>query len=216
MGSRRKAFIAAGCLLAVGLAYWMSGLGKVDINYLRELGESSWTPIILIASMALAWALALPASAFFFIVPVFYEPLASTFIMTIGNLIGGIIGYIFARYIGGAWIENHRDHKITRFLERNAGFFTMFAIRVAPSSPHGLINYGAGLVQMPMLTFLSAAAGACAIKAFVYASVVDAAVDATSIGDVLTWNAFAILVGCAALAMIGRWVRMKWKSKPTI
>ncbi len=216
MTARTKILIGAITLSILGLVYWQSGFSQIDIDYLRGMGKSPWVPVFLVSSMAVAWALAFPASAFFFIVPLFYGPWQSTVLMIVGNSIGAVMGYTYARFIGGVWIENHREHRIVKFLERNSNTLTMFAIRVAPSSPHGLINYAAGLVRMPIIQFLVASALATAVKAFVYASAVNAAVDATAVSDVLTWKSFAILVGFASLAIVGRWARIWWKMKTSV
>ncbi len=208
--------ITAAALLILGIAlYQIFWSDNVNIEYFRSLGDSPWTAALMIVSMGAAWAFALPASVFFFIVPLVYDPLPSALIMTAGSTLGATTGYVAARFIGGPWVEQFRDHKVTRFLSRHATLTTLFVLRVVPSSPHGFINYGAGFVSVPVLPFLAATAAGTLIKAFVYAVAVHSAVGATSLSEALSWKSVASLLTVAALAVLGRVVARRWLPQST-
>ena len=203
---KQKALMTAALLAIVLIVYILNWTSGPDIAYFRSLGASRWTAVILILSMAGVWAFAFPASIFFFIVPLLYNPLPSSLIMTAGSTLGALAGYIAARYIGGPWIETFREHRITKFLSRHSTFTTLFALRVVPSSPHGFINYGAGLVAVSLAKFLVATALGTAIKGFVYAAAVHSAVGATSLSDALTWKSVTLLFSIALLVVGGKLV----------
>ncbi len=208
--SRYKHLIALAVILIGFLVFWKSGLLNPDPQYFRSLANSPWLPVILIVAIASAWTFALPASVFFFIVPLFYDPLPSTAIVVLGAVLAGLAGYSTAKTFGAQKIERYRDHRVTRLLSQHSHFAALFAIRVVPSSPNALINYGAGVLQIPLGRFLVATALATAIKGFIYALAVHSALGAQSLSDALTWESIAALFGFAALALGGRMLKQKW------
>lgn len=189
------------------VVYWQSGLAQMtDIERVRQVAASPWASIIIIISMAGAWAFALPASVFFFIVPIFYTPPTATLILIAASVLGAAAGYLVARWLGGPWIERVQEHRVTSFLSRNSNWANLFAVRVVPSSPHGIINYGAGLLRVPMARFLSATAAAIAVKGMLYANAISAATTATSLRDALDTTTMLTLFGIGCLAVVGQLV----------
>jgi Uncharacterized conserved protein len=193
------------CLvLLVLLAYRLSGLERlVTPENLQELKFNFWAPALIILAMAAAWAFALPASAFLFITPLLFPPHWSALITTAGCALGTAIGYMVARFVGGAWVERFRDGRLHKFLTRHSSFMVLFAIRLTPSSPHGFINYGAGLAQIPLARFVLATTLAMALKSYVYAEAVHNTVGAKSLFDALTPKTVLSLFAVALLAITG-------------
>lgn len=203
-------FLTAGILLTGLLLYLRSGLAGADRAFFQAMGESPWVPVLMLLSMGAAWTFALPASVFFFIIPLFYDPLPSSFLIASGSMFGALTGYYAAKNLGGPWMEKFRSNKITRLLSHHSHFPALFAIRIMPGSPHGFINYGAGLAEIPIGRFVVATGTATAIKGFLYAVAVQGAVDATSLPEALNWQTISALFGIALLALAGRWVKKKW------
>lgn len=201
-------------LVLLFILYMASGLrDHVSVENLRVLGESPWTAALIILAMTGAWTFALPASVFFFITPLLFPPPTATGIICVGSAAGTTMGYVAARYIGGPWVERFRDHRVTRFLKRHSSFASLFAIRIFPSSPHGFLNYGAGLVQIPLLKFLLATLIAIGIKAFLYAVAISGAVGATTLKDALNWQTVSALVVLGVLALGGHILHRRWKKQ---
>lgn len=199
-------------ILVGGLVLFLqSGLNdRVAVAQARELGQNPAAPFLIIAAMAAAWTYALPASVFFFLTPLLYPPLEATAIISAGTAAGTVLGYVSARSIGGPWVERFRDRRLARFLERHSSFASLFAIRIVPGSQHGLINYSAGLLKIPLGKFLAATLCAVAIKAFLYAKAIDNSVGASSLRDALSWETVSILFTLGALALAGHvW---QWKT----
>jgi uncharacterized membrane protein YdjX (TVP38/TMEM64 family) len=193
------------CLaLLLFLGYRLSGLAElVTPENLQQLKFNFWAPALIILAMAAAWAFALPASAFLFITPLLFPPHWSALITTAGCALGTAIGYIVARFVGGAWVERFRDGRLHKFLTRHSSFMVLFAIRLTPSSPHGFINYGAGLAQIPLARFVLATTLAMALKSYVYAEAVHNTVGAKSLFDALTPKTMLSLFAVALLAIAG-------------
>ena len=186
---------------------------QVTVENLRALGSNQWTAFLIVTAMTGAWTFALPASVFFFITPLLFPPLSATAIICLGSATGTTMGYVAARYIGGPWVERFRDHRVTKFLERHSSFSSLFAIRTFPSSPHGFINYGAGLVKIPLPKFLLATLCGVGIKAFLYATAIGGSVGASSIQEALNWQTVTALSVMSLLAIGGHIVQRQWEDK---
>jgi len=204
---REKLIRSLAALFAVFLlllVYRWSGLGEiVRPENLQELKINVWAPVLIILAMTAAWAFALPASAFLFITPLLFPPHWSALITTAGCALGTTIGYLVARFVGGSWVERFRDGRLHRFLKRHSSFSVLFAIRLAPASPHGFINYGAGLAEIPIARFVLATTLAMALKSYVYAEAIHNTVGAKTLFDALTPKTMLSLLAVALLALVG-------------
>jgi uncharacterized membrane protein YdjX (TVP38/TMEM64 family) len=198
-------------VVVILLLYWWSGLNKMMTpENLAELKVNVWAPALIICAMAASWAFALPASIFLFITPLLFAPHWSALITTAGCALGSGIGYTVARFVGGAWVDRFRGGRLHRFLMRHSSFMVLFAIRLTPSSPHGFINYGAGLARIPFARFLLATTLALAIKSYVYAEAVHNTVGAKSLFDALSAKTMLSLTAVAALAVIGHLLHRRY------
>lgn len=184
--------------------YFTTGLNElITPERLQPLANHPLSPLFIIFSMAAAWTFALPGSVFFFVTPLLFAPPEATLIICAGSAAGTAMGYATARYIGGPWVERFHSHRITQFLTRHSSFASLFAIRIFPGSQHGLINYGAGLVKVPILRFLIATISAIAIKAFLYAKAIEGSVGASNIREALNWQTVTALSLLGLLALGG-------------
>ncbi|HKR02011.1 MAG TPA: VTT domain-containing protein [Pyrinomonadaceae bacterium] len=200
-----------GFVLVALLLYWWSGLGRMMTpENLAELRINVWAPVLIVCAMATAWAFALPASIFLFITPLLFAPHWSALITTVGCALGSGVGYAVARFVGGAWVDRFRGGRLHRFLMRHSSFMVLFAIRLTPSSPHGFINYGAGLARLPFARFILATTLALAIKSYVYAEAVHQTVGAKSLFDALNAKTMLSLSAVAALALVGHLLHRRY------
>jgi uncharacterized membrane protein YdjX (TVP38/TMEM64 family) len=203
--------VSFGLGLALLMLYWWSGLDKMlTPENLSELRVNAWAPALIICAMTVSWAFALPASIFLFITPLLFPPHWSALITTIGSALGSALGYFVARFVGGAWVDGSRNGRLHRFLMRHSSFMVLFAIRLTPSSPHGFINYGAGLARIPFLRFVLATTLALALKSYVYAEAVHRTVGAKSLFDALSAKTTLSLLAVATLAIVGHWLHRRY------
>jgi len=203
--SRKKRSIFFALLFVAGLVlYFTTGLNElITPERVRPLANHPLTPLFIVLSMAAAWTFALPGSVFFFVTPLLFAPPEATIIICIGSAIGTAMGYGTARFVGGPWVEHFHSHRVTKFLSRHSSFASLFAIRIFPGSQHGLINYGAGLVKVPILRFLLATIAAIAIKAFLYAKAIEGSVGAANVQEALNWQTVTALSLLGLLALGG-------------
>lgn len=208
---RIRSITGIALLAILFLLFMQSGLREqMSVDHLRELGANPWTPALIILAMTGAWTFALPASIFFFITPLLFSAPAATAVICAGSAAGTTMGYVAARYIGGPWVERFRDHRVTKFIERHATFPSLFAVRIFPSSPHGFLNYGAGLVKIPFFKFLFATLLAVGIKAYLYSTAISNSVGAASIREALNWQTVTALLVLSVLGIVGHFLQRKW------
>ena len=206
-----RTLIGISIVLLLLTLYWWSGLGRMMTpENLSALRVNVWAPALIICAMTAAWAFALPASVFLFITPLLFAPHWSALITTAGCALGSSIGYAVARFVGGAWVDRFREGRLHRFLMRHSSFMVLFAIRLTPSSPHGLINYGAGLARIPFARFVLATTLALALKSYVYAEAVHHTVGAKSLFDALSAKTMLSLLAVALLALVGHWLHRRY------
>lgn len=189
-------------VVAVGVLYRWGGVWPTQEDW-QGMTPGGGAAVAIILAMTFAWAFALPASAFLFVTPLLFPPHLSTLITTTGCAFGSAAGYLAARFIGGAWIERFRDGRLRRFLTLHSSFLSLFGIRLTPSSPHGFINYAAGLAGVPLARFVSATAAAMAIKSYVYATAIHGTLGAKSLTDALSARTLLSLFAVSLLALTG-------------
>ena len=205
----RAVVLVASIALGVSLYRW-SGLWHSPAQSPMMGLSGAAAAATIIFAMAAAWAFALPASAFLFVTPLLFPPHWSALITTTGCALGTAVGYAVARFVGGAWVERFRDGRLRRFLTRHSSFLVLFGIRLTPSSPHGIINYAAGMGRVPVLRFVAATTAAMAIKSYVYATAVHNTVGATSLMDALSGKTMLSLFAVAVLALVGHALRHRY------
>lgn len=186
----------------VVLVYRRSGLWESP-ERLRELGAGWRAAAVIVLTMTCAWGFALPASAFLLITPLLFPTHVSVAITTAGCALGSALGYFVARFVGGWWVERFRDGRLRKFLTRHSGFFVIAGLRLAPGSPHGIVNYAAGLAAVPFARFVAATTLAMAVKSYVYATAVSGTVGAKSLAAALSTRTLLALLGLALLALAG-------------
>jgi len=212
--ARIQSILIVMALAILFVVFMKSGLREqVTRENLRSLGANPFAPLVIIAAMTGAWTFALPASIFFFITPLLFPPLAATGIICAGSAAGSAMGYLAARFGGGPWFRRFDNSRVTQFLSRHSTFSALFTIRVFPSSPHMFINYGAGLLRIPFIRFLTATLAGIGIKAFLYSHAIEGSVGASSIEEALSWQTISALMALTVLGIVGHLMQRRWMSE---
>lgn len=138
------------CLLATGLALW--SLGGVNIAqvqvWLKAWGI--WAPIVYVLVYVVATVLIMPSTALNLTGGVLFGPWWGTLWTSLAAILAAIAAFAFTRTVGrdmvakrlaGRW--QAMDAEV-----RRGGRFYMFAIRLIPVMPYGLVNFAAGLTSI--------------------------------------------------------------------
>ncbi|QTF91253.1 VTT domain-containing protein [Halomonas sp. BM-2019] len=205
----RVAAVGAAVLMALYLWIWHSP-DLADLQ--RWADQASHHPAVIVSVilvMAVTLALGLPGSIGLWLIAPFYPPLAATPMLIVGSVGGALGAYWLSARVGDRWTPKGLTRKIMRRLERRSDFMTQCALRVLPGFPHSVVNYAAGLLRLPLGTFVWAAVIGLGVKWAVYASAIYGALEAVESDESLGIGVVLPLLALTALLLLGAWVRRR-------
>ncbi len=191
-------------LAALGAFDWRDALERA-----RAHARKPWLVAALVALQVALYAFALPGSGVVWIAAPLYPPLVASAMLTAGASLGALAAYFLARRMTARARERFERERLYRVLAARADFLALLALRLMPGFPHSVINYGAGVLRVPVVAFFGAALAGFAVKSFLYATVIHAAAEAefTAFARADTVLALAAL---AALAFAGHALRRRF------
>ena len=144
------------CLVATGLAiYLLGGINPEQLQlWLKQAGI--WAPIIYIAIYTIATILVMPSTALNLTGGAIFGPWLGTLWTSIGAIVAAIVAFIFARTSGREFVARKLAGKWQAMDAeiQQGGLFYMFAIRLLPIIPYGLVNFAAGLTSIRFRDYL--------------------------------------------------------------
>ncbi|MFB2937521.1 TVP38/TMEM64 family protein [Aerosakkonemataceae cyanobacterium BLCC-F154] len=144
------------CLVATGLAIYL--LGGINPNqlqlWLKEAGI--WAPVIYIVIYTIATILVMPSTALNLTGGAIFGPWLGTLWTSIGAIVAAVVAFIFARTSGREFVARRLAGKWQAMDAemQQGGLFYMFAIRLLPIIPYGLVNFAAGLTSIKFRDYL--------------------------------------------------------------
>ena len=190
--------IALVCIIAtiVGI-YLLGGINQQELQlWLQKMGI--WAPILYILIYSIATICILPSTPLNLSGGAIFGSVWGTVWTSIAAILAAVLSFAFSRSIGRNFVEKKLAGKwqlIDREMHQG-GFFYMFAIRLLPLIPYGMVNFAAGLTSIKFRdyflgTFLGTVPG---ILPFV---MMGAGLTALKQGDVLP-----LLVALALIGML--------------
>jgi uncharacterized membrane protein YdjX (TVP38/TMEM64 family) len=142
--------LTAICVVATGWAlHFLGGIGPEQIQaWLKSWGI--WAPIVYVVLYVVATVLVFPSTALNLTGGALFGPWMGTAWASLGAVIAAIVSFAFTRTIGRTSVEKRlvgRWQEMDREVRRG-GFFYMFAVRLIPVMPYGLVNFAAGLTSV--------------------------------------------------------------------
>lgn len=201
---RARTWRIAVVLLAVVVALLLYSRGGMwsSPEQWQANGAGLITALVIILIMTASLTCFLTASYFLILTPLLFPPHWSAAITTTGCVLGAAGGYLLAGFVGSSWAERFQQGRVQSFLSTHSSFLALFGLRLAPS-PHGFVNYTAGLARIPLVRFLAATLAAMAVKSYVYAIAVHHAVGAGSAVNAVSAPVVLSLLAVAALSLVG-------------
>lgn len=198
-------------LLALGLgAHFLEEFQwREALAWARGHAGQWWLPLVLVLLQTVLFMFALPGSTLLWVVAPLYVPPAATLILTAGGTGGALAAYWFARRLTVAQQERLRRHRAWRLLARESDFLALCALRLVPAFPHSVLNYGAGMLRLPVGRFLAAAAIGFGLKAFLYSSVIHRILETAELRHLLQSEALLPLVLFALLLFLVRFLQRR-------
>lgn len=198
--------IILGLLVSAGVILHL--LGWFDWRRFIELGEQyahHWwfAPAIIVIKVVL-YTFALPGSVMFWVAGLFYDPIPATAVIVAGGVGGATAAYFFARRISGEDAGKVETSRLFSLLQNHTDFTTLCAVRTVPNFPHTVINYGAGILNIPLPRFIVSTLVGFTIKGYLYASMIRRAATAEGLSDAICFKTVGSLFIVAALFMAGK------------
>lgn len=138
------------CILVTGLAvYLLGGINQAQLQiWLNQAGI--WAPIIYIVLYTIATILVLPSTALNLTGGAIFGIWLGTLWTSIAAIIAAVVAFAFTRTVGREMIAQKlagRWQAMDAEMHQG-GLFYMFAIRLLPIIPYGLVNFAAGLTSV--------------------------------------------------------------------
>jgi uncharacterized membrane protein YdjX (TVP38/TMEM64 family) len=165
---------------------------------------------VLIGIQVLLYTFALPGSFLLWVVAPVYAPVIATVILVTGSTLGALGAYWFARRESVAWATQIQQSRFYHVLEKRGDFLALSTLRILPSFPHSVINYGAGILRLPLGQFLGSSIVGFTLKNFLYTSAIHGAVTATNPSDMIRIETIAPLILLALLFAMAAFFRDYW------
>jgi uncharacterized membrane protein YdjX (TVP38/TMEM64 family) len=142
--------IALFCVIAtVAGIYLLGGINQQELQlWLQKMGV--WAPIIYILVYAIATIFILPSTPLNLSGGAIFGWELGTVWTSIAAVLAAVLSFGFSRTIGRKFVEQKLASKwqsLDREMEQG-GFFYMFAIRLLPLIPYGMVNFAAGLTSI--------------------------------------------------------------------
>ena len=207
-----KEVIKGGAFVALLLTLIvLQAMGVIDLSaaaaWLEHYAEHWWAPALLVGVMVVLYTFALPASTLMLAAGVMFVPVWATLWSTLGGVLGAWAAYVFVQYGMGSKRWSHQQSTLYTFLQANAGFATLTALRILPGFPHSVLNYSASLLRVPLSTFLVSSTIGHVIKSFIYTSAMHQATHVDTEADAFTLATLWPLFALVALILAGLLVR---------
>lgn len=203
-------------VLVLAAALFMVGK-PVSVESLIEWGSAmSAHPAVavgLVALQAVLLALALPGTLMLWVVAPLYTPFQAALILTAGSVLGASGAYGISRHIRGDRLFRGFSGRVIGLLRRRNDLFIQLLLRIVPGFPHSVINYGAGMLKLPLSTFLVATTLGLAVKWFVYASAMHAMLEMGSGEGKIGIDSLIPLFILAILFAVGWLVHQRVKTR---
>lgn len=168
-----------------------------------------WFAPLIIAAKAVFYAFALPGSIFYVPAGIFFNPFYATLIIASGGVLGAVGAYFFSRFISRESRGRIRSSKAFAAIQKHGNFSMLSAVRILPGFPHSVINYGSGILNIPLPMFIATALIGFFIKGFLYASAIHRAARTDGFEKTGIMELTIPLAGLALLFILGGILRRK-------
>jgi uncharacterized membrane protein YdjX (TVP38/TMEM64 family) len=204
-------------IIALGVV--LHHLGIFDWYRFLDIGEryahTWWFPLVVVVTKAVLYTFALPGSAMYWVSGLFFTPVYATLIVVAGGVSGALLAYRFAQGMSKDSAERIRSSRFFKVLRNHSDFATLSAIRSLPNFPHSIINYGCGILNIPMPRFLLSTVIGFTAKGFLYTSAIHHAATADDLSDVFTLQTVLPLIALTLLFIIGKLLQKKLPARST-
>jgi len=205
-------------ILILGAVVLLNHIGWLNMNSLlaevRTHRDNWWLILALVVAQIILYTFALSGSYALWLVAPVYSPVVAAAILAIGGTLGAISAYYFSRKVSDRWTRRVENSRVYRLLQQHDNFFTIFALRVLPGFPHGLISYSAGILKCKPYQFAAASITGFVIKFYIYSSLVYEAAGAFAEKTSFNVATLSPLILLSALSLLAMYIRHRLATRP--
>jgi uncharacterized membrane protein YdjX (TVP38/TMEM64 family) len=209
--------ILLGIIILAGVTLHQTGV--FDWYRFLEIGQlyahTWWLPPLVVIIKAVLYMFALPGSSMYWISGILFEPLYATIIVVIGGVLGAVLAYRFSQSMSNDAAEKIQSSRFFKVIRNHSDFATLSAVRSLPNFPHSIINYGAGILRIPMKIFLPSTLIGFTAKGYLYTSAIHHASTADDLSDVIKLQTVLPLILLTLLFVIGKFLQRKLPQQQT-
>lgn len=144
------------CIVVTGFAaYLLGGINPIQLQALLNQA-GIWAPIIYIVLYSVATVFLLPSTALNLTGGAIFGPWLGTLWTSIAAVLAAVVSFAFTRTVGREIIAQKLANRWQSMDAemRQGGLFYIFAIRLLPIIPYGLVNFAAGLTSIRFRDYL--------------------------------------------------------------
>lgn len=197
------------CILATGITfYWLGGIETTQIEaWLEEAGI--WAPILYIIIYVVATLLILPSTALNLAGGAIFGGVFGTIWTSIAAMLAAIVAFAFTRTVGRELVAKRLAGKWQAMDAElsQGGLFYLFAIRLLPIIPYGLVNFAAGLTSVSFKDYCLGTALGTVPGVLPFVLLGSSGLQALKTGDLLPLIGALALIGM--LVGVATWYRRR-------
>jgi uncharacterized membrane protein YdjX (TVP38/TMEM64 family) len=212
----RLLLVPAVVVVGLGVSAWQPFTVPELLEFGRQAAGVPMLAVAVVLAMVLLFSFGLPGSLGLWLIAPFYPPALAILLLLAGSVGGALGAYFLSSRLRGGWQPEGFSLRVTNLLARRSDLVTQTALRVLPGFPHAAVNFPAGMLRLPLPTFLAAAAIGLAIKCWVYVTAIHGLVAAAERGSGVGAATLAPLLILSVLLLLGNWVRQRVAGAPDL
>jgi uncharacterized membrane protein YdjX (TVP38/TMEM64 family) len=206
-------FLAIACLLITWLS--IHALGSYKPEQLQSLIRQAgvWGPFCYVALYAFGTLALLPSTPLNISGGLLFGPWLGILWTSVGAVVAAAIAFLFSRTIGRPLMEKRlagRWQDMDAEIHRG-GFFYMFAIRLIPVMPYGIVNFAAGLTSIRFRDYLMGTTLGTVPSVLPFVLIGSSSFKALSTGNL--WPLLGALGLTGALVLFSTWFKARGRMK---
>lgn len=189
-------------ILIIGSLYLTNryGISQDQIrNWIQDRGI--WGPVVYVLLLTILPLLLFPDSVIVIAGGLTFGLFWGTVLTVIGSVLGAIIAFWIARYLGQGVAQKLLKGKLVSFDWEINGFVLILLLRLIPLFPFKIVSYSAGISQVKFAPYFWATTIGSLPGILAYVNIGD---KSTQVGNSSFYWAFLILIGLSLITIPGK------------
>ncbi len=211
-GGKGQSLVFAALVVGMGVLWWGTDASDREgwLAFGEQLAAHPWALPALVLLQATMFTLGLPGALVLWLVAPFFSVATSIGALLVGSLLGSAGARAMGAWLGEAVRARHAHRRAFRLLAERGDLGTQTALRLLPGFPHTVVNFGAGVLGLPLGPFLAAALVGFLVKWSLYVPAVRGLIAGADPEGSFGPATLAPLVALALFVVLGSWAGRRW------